>query len=68
MSLTLFVDGELYAVDDSSGFILLETDEALATRLFVEWFRAERRRLDREDAAAARRMRIRLVPPHHLED
>ncbi|MFB1487418.1 MULTISPECIES: hypothetical protein [unclassified Thiocapsa] len=62
-SVQLQIDGPLIAANDSGGFDLRATDEDTAVEIFRSWFRAERARLDREAAAAARRARIRLVPP-----
>ncbi len=61
-ALTLRLDGQLVAADDSGGFDVRETDEDAAVDLFRAWFRDERARLDREALATARRARLRLVP------
>lgn len=58
----LHVECELIASDDSGGFSLLHTDEDTAVEIFRSWHRSERDRMAREDAASARRARLRLVP------
>lgn len=65
--LTLKADA-LIAADDSGGVDLAYCDEDLAVAIFIRWHRAERLRLAREDAAAARRSRFHLVPPPNLEN
>lgn len=65
--LTLKADA-LIAADDSGGVDLAYCDEDLAVAIFIRWHRAERLRLAREDAATARRARLRLVHPTRLEE
>lgn len=67
-ALTLHLDGQLVAANDSGGFDVRETDEDLAVCLFIAWHLAERARLAREAVTTARRTRLRLVPKTDRED